>query len=102
MAKRGLKRGRWIVFGGLIVFVIVATAVIARRSLGHSDAIAITQLTHRKALLESERLRLTQKIRDNSSRSVIVPLAEQRLGMHLAAEGQIVVLSGSKGSADAH
>ena len=102
MAKRDVKQGRKIVFLGLLVFVIVATAVIARRSYGHSDALAVTQLTSRKALLQSERLRLIQRIRDNSSRAVIVPIAEQRLGMHLATEGQIVVLSGSRGPDVAH
>ena len=101
MAKRGLKQGRWIVFGGLMVFVLVAAAVVARRSYGHREGLALTALNKRKAMLESERVRLTQQIRDNSSRAVIVPIAEQRLGMHIATESQVVVLSGAR-SSDAH
>lgn len=98
MAKRGLKRGRWIVAGGLIAFVVVSSAVIARRSFGHREGLALTALQRKKASLESERVRLGQQIRDGSSRSVIVPIAERRLGMHLPAESQIVMLRGSDGS----
>ena len=78
--------------GGLVVFVIVAAAVIARRSYGHSEGRELTSLQRRKAALESERVRLQQQIRDASSRSVIVPLAERRLGMHLPTESQMVML----------
>jgi cell division protein FtsL len=96
MAKRGLKQGRWIVFGGLIVFVIVAAAVVARRSYGHREGAAVTALARRKTMLESERVRLTQEIRDNSSRSVIVPIAERRLGMHIAKESELVMLNAAR------
>lgn len=96
MAKRGLKRGRWIVAGGLIAFVVVSAAVIARRSFGHREGLALTALQRKKASLESERVRLGQQIRDGSSRSVIVPIAERKLGMHLPSESQIVMLRGSE------
>ena len=98
MAKRGLKRGRWIIAGGLVAFVIVSTAVIARRSFGHREGIELTQLRRKKAALESERVKLGQQIRDGSSRSVIVPIAERRLGMHLPRESQMVVLKGTESS----
>lgn len=77
---------------GLVAFVIVAAAVIARRSYGHSEGAELTALQRRKANLESERVRLQQQIRDASSRSVIVPLAERRLGMHLPSESQMIML----------
>jgi cell division protein FtsL len=95
MAKRGLKQGRLIVAGGLIAFVLVSAAVIARRSYGHREGLEFTQLQRRKANLESERVRLEQQIRDASARSVIVPIAERRLGMHLPSEAQMVNLSGT-------
>jgi hypothetical protein len=98
VAKRGLKRGRWIVAGGLIAFVVVSAAVIARRSLGHREGLALTALQRKKSALESERVRLGQQIRDGSSRSVIVPIAERRLRMHLPTESQIVMLRGSGSS----
>lgn len=78
--------------GGLVAFVIVAAAVVARRSYGHSEGAELTALQRRKAALASERVRLQQQIRDASSRSVIVPLAERRLGMHLPTESQMILL----------
>ena len=95
MATRGLKRGRWFVAGGLIAFVVMSAAVIARRSYGHREGEAITALQRRKAALQSERVRLDQQIRDGSAASVIVPIAERRLGMHLPAESQMVMLRGA-------
>ncbi len=91
MAKRGLKRGRWIVAGVLIGFVVVSAAVVTRRSYGHREGLELTALQRRKASLESERVRLAQEIRNASSRARLLPLAE-RLGMHMPAESQIVVL----------
>jgi hypothetical protein len=92
VAKSGVGRGRWIVAGGLIAFVIVSSAVIARRSYGHRKGLELTSLERKKSALESERVRLEQQIRDGSTRSVIVPLAERRLGMHLPTESQMVML----------
>lgn len=92
MAKRGLKRGRWIVAGGLIAFVVVSSAVISRRSYGHRQGLEVTALGRRLSNLESERVRLDKQIREASSASVIIPIAERRLGMHLPAESQMVVL----------
>jgi cell division protein FtsL len=95
MAKRRIRQGRWIVAGGLIAFVLVSSAVIARRSYGHSEGLELTRLQRRKASLQSERVRLEQEIRDASARSVIVPIAERSLGMHLPSESQMVNLSGA-------
>ncbi len=95
MAKRGVKRGRWIVTGALLGFVLVSAAVIARRSFGYREGLELTALQRRKANLESERVRLDQEIRNASSRSRLLPVAE-RLGMHMPSEAQIVVLDGSK------
>ena len=92
MAKRGVKRGRWIVSGALIGFVIISAAVVARRSYGHREGLELTALERRKANLESERVRLDQEIRDASSRARLLPIAEQRLGMRMPSESQIVVL----------
>jgi len=92
MAKRGLKRGRWIVAGGLVAFVLVAAAVVARRSYGHRVGLQVTALERRKTSLESERVRLDRAIRDASSRPKLLPIAERRLGMHLPSESQVVFL----------
>ncbi len=99
MAKRGLKRGRWIVTGVLIGFVVVSAAVVARRSYGHREGLELTALQRRKADLESDRVRLAQQIRNASSRARLLPLAE-RLGMHMPSESQIVVLERPPRSSD--
>lgn len=93
MAKRGLKRGRWIIAGGLTVFVLVSAAVVARRSYGHREGLELTGLRRRRANLESERVRLDKVIRDASSRPRLLPIAERRLGMHLPDESQVVILA---------
>lgn len=92
MAKRGLRRGRWIVAGSLVAFVIISAAVIARRSYGHREGQSLTALERRKSSLESERVRLEQQIRDASSRPRLLPIAENHLGMRLPSESQVVVL----------
>lgn len=91
MAKRGVKRGRWIVAATLIGFVLISAAVVARRSYGYRVGLEVTALQRRKANLESERVRLDQEIRNASSRARLLPIAE-RLGMHMPSETQIVVL----------
>ena len=91
MAKRNVKRGRWIVTGVLVAFVVVSAAIVARRSYGHREGLELTALQKRKANLESERVRLDQAIRNASSRARLLPVAE-RLGMHMPSESQIVVL----------
>ncbi|HZK78658.1 MAG TPA: hypothetical protein VFC35_07105 [Gemmatimonadaceae bacterium] len=101
MAKRGLKLGRWMIAGGLVGFVLIAVAIVARRSYGHREGLTITALQRKEAELESERTRLSQLIREGSSRSHILPIAERRLGMHPPSETQIVYLHRS-GSVVAH
>lgn len=87
--------------GGLVGFVLISAAVVARRSYGHREGATITSLQRKDAELESERTRLAQQIREGSSRSRILPIAERRLGMHAPAETQIVYLNRS-GPAVAH
>jgi len=92
MAKRSVKRGRWIVAGLLLGFLIGSIAVVARRSYGHREGVEYTALQRKRANLESERVKLDQEIRDASSRARLLPLAEERLGMRIPSESQIVVL----------
>ncbi len=93
MAKKGVKRGRWMIAGGLMGFVLISSAVVARRSFGHREGGTITSLRKRQSELISERARLTEIIREASSLSRIRPIAEQRLGMHTPSETQIVLLN---------
>lgn len=95
MAKRSVRRRkssrRWVPLV-LLGFVLVATGVIARRIYGIEQNRRIVQLEQRKQALEAERLRLEGAIRDASSRSRLVPLAEQRLNMHVPSPNQVIML----------
>lgn len=93
MAKRRVAvRGRWIVAAVLIGFVITTAAVVARRNYGDNVAREMSGTESRLRSLRNERVRLEGEIRDASSRARLVPIAESRLGMHLPAEDQVVIL----------
>jgi len=76
----------------LIGFVLVATGVITRRVYGVTHAARLRALSRHRDELEAERIRLDAAIRDASSRARLQPIAEQRLGMHIALSDQIINL----------
>jgi hypothetical protein len=93
MAKRRVGvRGRWIVAAVLIGFVITTTAVIARRSYGDAQARKMSAVESRLRQLRNERVRVEADIRDASSRVRLIPIAEAKLGMHVPADTQVVIL----------
>jgi uncharacterized protein YlxW (UPF0749 family) len=93
MAKRGVAlRGRWIVAAVLVGFVITTAAVIARRSYGDAEARKTSAMESHLRELRNERVRLEGEIRDASSAVKLVPIAERRLGMHVPADTQVVIL----------
>lgn len=81
--------------GGLVGFVLIAAAVITRRSYGYSEGNSAKALEKRYSLLESERVRLAAAIRDASSRRTLGPIAERRLGMRIPSDTQVVFLPSS-------
>lgn len=93
MAKRRVGvRGRWIVAAVLVGFVVTTAAVIARRSYGDAQAREMGAVETRLRELRNERVRLEAEIRDASSRVRLIPIAEARLGMHVPADTQVVIL----------
>ena len=72
----------------LIGFVIVASAVIWRRSYGITQARQIADLDRRLVQLEAERGRLSALIRDESSRTQLGPIVQQ-LGMRVPDDRQV-------------
>lgn len=93
MAKRRVAgRGRRVVAGFLVAFVLVASIVIWRRSHGIVQARELRELERQQRQLEAERARLERDIRLASSRSRLVPVAE-RLGMRMPLDSEIVVLT---------
>ena len=99
MAKRKVggrrprgPRGRSVVALILLGFVLVATGVIWRRSYGIARARELDALDRRREALEAHKARLEADIRELSSRARLAPIAEQRLGMHIPSDSQVVIL----------
>jgi hypothetical protein len=93
MAKGGVGlRGRSIV--GLILgaFVLIALAIVWRRTIGISQSERLAVLDAKRIALESERSRLESEIRIASSRQQLGTAVEQRLGMHIPTDRQVVIL----------
>lgn len=86
--KSKKRRGRSIMAALLIGFVVVASAVIWRRSYGITQARQIADTDRRIVTLEAERQRLSALIRDESSRTQLGPIAQQ-LGMRVPDDRQV-------------
>ena len=93
MAKRGVAmRGRTLVGVVLAAFVLVALSIVWRRTIGIAEAEVLAQLDAKRVELEGERARLEGEIRDASARQTLGAAAEQRLGMHIPSDKQVVIL----------
>ena len=85
-------RGRNVVAILLAAFVLVALAVVWRRTIGIRHSESLTALDARKGQLQGERARLESEIREASSRQRLGEAVENRLGMKIPADTQVVIL----------
>jgi cell division protein FtsL len=93
MAKRGVAmRGRTLVGVVLAAFVLVALSIVWRRTIGIGGSERLAQLDSRRVELEGERARLEAEIRAASTRQTLGATVEQRLGMHIPTESQVMIL----------
>lgn len=93
MAKRGVAlRGRTLIALVLAAFVLVALAIVWRRTIGIGQSETLARLDVKRTELEGERARLEGEIRDASSRQSLGVVAESRLGMHIPSDQQVVIL----------
>jgi hypothetical protein len=93
MAKSGVGlRGRSLVGLLLGAFVLIALAIVWRRTIGISQSEQLAVLDGKRVTLESERARLEAEIRDASSRQTLGTTVERRLGMHVPTDKQVVIL----------
>jgi len=76
----------------LVTFVLVASAVVWRRSRGIALARELRDLSRRRAQLLAQRAALESEVRVAASRARIGPVAEQRLGMRVPADTQVVIV----------
>lgn len=104
MAKgrgRVAPAGRTFVALALGAFLVLAIGVIARRSYGIAQARRMTTLDRQRAQLEAQRIQLQRDIREASSRVVLQPIVEQKLGMRIPADSQVVYLAVPEGTSRA-
>lgn len=92
MAGRGKPRGRTRVALVLVAFLLVASAVIWRRSVGLREAAEVRRLDIQRAGLDGEVTKLESRIRTLSSRESLGAVAEQRLHMRVPDDSQVIVL----------
>ncbi len=85
-------RGRNLVGLLLAGFLLVALAIVWRRTIGIGQSENLTALDARKIQLQGERVRLESEIRDASSRNRLGDIVENRLGMRIPADNQVVIL----------
>lgn len=86
-------RGRALIAVLLVGFVLVATGVIWRRSLGLQRAREARVLEDRRVALAARRAQLDGQIRDAKSRARLGRVAEERLGMRVPADSQVITLT---------
>lgn len=75
----------------LVGFLVVATGVIARRTFGISQARTLRTLERQRDALDASRVRLAADIRDATSRSRLMAVAE-RLHMYVPPDSQVIIL----------
>jgi hypothetical protein len=93
MAKSSVgMRGRTLVGLMLGAFVLIALAIVWRRTIGIGQSEQLAVLDAKRVTLESERARLDAEIRDASSRQTLGATVERRLGMHVPSDKQVVIL----------
>jgi cell division protein FtsL len=101
MARKVAGNGRVRFALLLLGFVVIASGVVLRRTYGIRAARDLQAMETRRSGLIAERRRLESEIRIASSRQRLLPIAEQRLQMHVPTEAQVVYLSRGPRGADA-
>ena len=86
-----LKGRHWLMLW-LVVFVCVLLAVAARQSAAFHTARHLGELRQERIALDARRAELERQIRAASSRQVLVPLAERRLGLHEPSDSEFTLL----------
>lgn len=86
-----LKGRHWLALW-LLAFLAVAWVVIARQTAALRAARALADARVTRAGLEARHAELERRIRTAQSRAVLLPRAEQQLGLHLPADTEIILL----------
>ena len=65
----------------LMLFLHVTTVIIARQSDAYRTARQLEALRNERSVLEAEHAELTRRVREASSRKILVPRVERALGL---------------------
>ena len=92
--KQGKRGGRgWVgPLGWLLLLLASLSLVTWRQTRGFELEQEVRAVETSRAMKEAERVELTRRIEQLRSRSRIVRVARDRLGMHLPADDEIVIL----------
>lgn len=93
MTKRGSRSGRRTTALVLLAFLVLASAVVWRKTVGFSEGQKVRELAERRTELASRRTRLEGEIRSNLSLRKLGPIVEKRLGLKVPADSQIILLA---------
>ena len=88
----GRLRGRHWVALWLLAFLLMALTVVRRQSAALEASRELQQLRRTRGALEVSRSALVGEIYRAKSRAVLVPLAQQKLGLRLPQDSEITIL----------
>ena len=88
---KAMKGRHWVALW-LAGFLVTALLVVWRQSAALAAARELQSLDKARGALEASRASLIGDIRRARSRAVLVPLAEQRLGLRLPQDSEITIL----------
>ncbi len=77
----------------LVVFLCVLVAITTRQTAGFRTARRVRELREERLALEARRADLERRIREASSRQVLVPVAERLLGLHEPSDSEFTLLA---------
>lgn len=91
---QGVRRGAgFLRMAGLLLLVLAALSLVVwRQTEGVALQREIRGLEGERAIAEAERLELETRIQALQSRARVIRVARQRLGMHLPADSEVVLV----------
>ena len=87
-----LKGRHWLMLW-LVIFLGVLVAITTRQTEGFRTARRLRELREERMALEARRGDLERRIREGSSRQVLVPIVERALGLHEPADSEFILLA---------
>ena len=77
----------------VLLFLLVLLAITSRQTEGFRTARRLRELREERMALEARRGDLERRIREGSSRQVLVPIVQRALGLHEPADSEFVLFA---------